>query len=349
MATTSQQPTDPHKHEPVLRFAAEQGIALTVHEENRARQQVEKLIRQRQESRRPDPAHYATDDGGRATRFIAAVLNYSRAAVPIIALLAALASSVRTVQTASEIYTASGSHPIGVAIAAIGFTIGAEFALFALALAQENENLKRKRSHQRRHVASLAGVAKGIRVRIGVVEPLRYDELPERDGLGIVMGIALVFTIASNAYIGLRPLLNEVGASSLQTFFAGLWNAPAHLQLTFVVDTVAVLFPPLMALAAGHLTARFAADVSQTATDGEMQFRQDLADWRTTMNDDPLATEEGQTLLQEALQKRLIQKAAKQYQQAVKPEQADSPFGSRAGQPILTPVMSSNGSHAPRT
>lgn len=284
-------------------------IELTIREREQARQLTIKAMRERLQDRRPDSAQYATETG-RASRFIASTLMWAKAAVPVMALLAALASAVRTLQTASEIYTASGSHWIGVAIAAVAFTLATEGALFSLALAQEGEAMKRRAEKRPRRVTSLKTLWHMIAVRLGLREPLRHDQLHERDGMGAVLWIAFAFAISANAYMGLRPLLQQTGAASLQDFIVSLVNAPGHLQMTFIVDMAAVLFPPLMALQAGHLTARFAAEIAEQSQSGRLAYESDMERWRTAYAD-PLGTSEGVELLDEYLNNKLMVKRAR--------------------------------------
>lgn len=288
---------------------SEQTFNLTASEREAARRAAEKAMRSRLEERKPDQSAYQTDET-RAARIIGATLLWAKAAVPIIALLAALASAVRTIQTAAEIYTAAGSSPIGVGIAALAFTIATEGALFTLALAQEGESARRRADGRARHVSSLAGLARAVLVRVGLKTPLRYDEMPERDSIGVVMLIALVFAVAANAYMGLRPLVEQIGASSLQNFIASIWTAPAQLQMTFIVDLAAVLFPPLMALKAGHLTARFAAEIAENSRAGATAYQRDMNQWREAVAN-PVQTPEGRELYQEILSEKAAKKRGK--------------------------------------
>lgn len=247
------------------------GDHLTTSEKEAARRAAVKAMRRRLDERKPDQAHYIAGQGV-AAQVVIATLTWAKAFVPVIALLAALASAVRTVQTASEIYRASGSSSVGVVIAALAFTVSVEGALFVLALAQESN--------------------------------------PDEKGLGKVIGIAFTFAIASNAYLGLRPLLQEVGSTTLQGFVADLVSAPAQVQMTFLVDLVAVLFPPLMALKAGHLTAHFAAEIAAAQVQSQESYTVDLESWRYEYSD-PLATEEGQALLAEYLADKSSRKSSK--------------------------------------
>ena len=302
---------------------------LTVRENEQLRKQATESMRRRFEERKPDPSLYE-QSSDRAGEMIVRILVGARLAVPLIALLAALASAVRTVQTASEIYTASGSHPIGVAVAAIAFTLSVEGALFALALAQEGQRMRWRAEGRKRHVTSWATIKRGVQVRLGRAEPLRHDELPEHTGgLGVVMLIAFFFAVAANAYMGLRTLVETIGATNLQSFLVGLVDAPAQLQLTFLVDFAAVLFPPLMALKAGHLTARFAAERAEQTQAAKAQYVHDLAAWRAAWND-PLSTEEGQELLQEYINHKLLSKQARAATARAQGEQSQFPFGSTA-------------------
>ncbi|MEQ8677244.1 MAG: hypothetical protein RLP44_09560 [Aggregatilineales bacterium] len=272
-------------------------VYLTPREEARIREQTINSVRSTLELKKPKREHYIFSQN-KSSQLITNVLAWSKISVPIIAVLAAMASSVRTLQTASEIYSASGSHSIGVAIAAITFTLSTEGAIFVLALAQEGEKLKQRREKQPRHVMSLLSLWRGVKVRIGLEEPLRHDELTESSSLSFVMFIALFFAMSANAYIGLRPLLSEVGAVSIQDFLSGLWSAPAELQITFVVDFAAVLFPPLMALTAGHLTARFAVEIASESQREITEYESALQQWREWYTA-PLETEEGQMLFEQ--------------------------------------------------
>src|SRR5579859_955157 len=172
-----------------------------------------------------------------AARIIHGTLVWSKAFVPVLAILAAVASSIRTVQATAEIYTASGSNPFFVAVAAFAFTTSVEGALFALALAQENQQIKWRTAHKKRHVTTLRTIARSINVRIGRAEPLTYDQMPESDGgLNTLIFVAFLFAIASNMYLGLKPLTNQIGSSTLQSFVGRILNADAHLQLSFILD-----------------------------------------------------------------------------------------------------------------
>lgn len=297
---------------------------LTPNERATAEKQVIKAMRARMDAQRPDRSTY----GGKRDKWAdasARTLNIARALTPVIAVFAMLASAVRTIQTASEIYTASGSHPIGVLIAAIGFTVGAEVALFIMALAQEGERIKRRREKAPRNVSSLATIARAVGVRIGIRKPLSHDQMPQADGSGLVIAIAFLFAVAANFYMGMRPLLAELatgaGEPSLQTFLASLGSAPATLQVQFVVDLAAVLFPPLMAYASGHLVARWAGELASANEAAEAAYAADLAAWRTAYAE-PLATDEAQERLERLLAEKL---AAKQARRAARPQPTEQP------------------------
>lgn len=142
-------------------------VMLTGNEEARIREQVIKSVQSSLDLQKPRKEQFTTDLS-REAHIITKVLIWSKIAVPAIALLAALASSVRTLQTASEIYAASGSHPLGVGIAAVAFTLSGEGALFVLALAREGERLQLSREKKVRHVTSLRSTWRAITVRIGM-------------------------------------------------------------------------------------------------------------------------------------------------------------------------------------
>lgn len=309
---------------------------LTLKEREQARQTALKEARRRLEDRRPEASHYQS--GGREARLIGGVLLYSKAAVPVIAVLAAVASAVRTVQVVSSIYTDAGSHPVGVLVAALAFTLAIEGTLFTLALASEGEALRRRAARASRHVGSLRGLWYGVLVRVGVRPALRWDQMPESSGrIGIVLVLALLAALATNLYLGMQPVLQQVGANSLQSFIAGLWDAPANVQMTFIVDLVLALFAPLVAFAAGHLTARYASEIAESAQAGRLAFERDLESWRMAYAD-PLATDEGGEVLAEHLE----------YKRQVK-EARHNPFGNTAATPdagaggLMTAPVSANG------
>lgn len=307
-------------------------IELTRNEQEKARELALKAMRSRLEERKPDDSHYHTDDG-RDGRIIGATLAYSKAAVPVIAVLAALASAVRTVQVVSSIYTDAGSHPVGVLIAAVAFTLAIEGTLFTLALAQEGEALRRRSERASRHVGSLNGLWYGVLVRIGLRPALRWDEMPESSGgMGMVLALALSAALATNLYLGMSPIIRDMGASSLQNFISGLWDAPAALQMTFMVDLVLALFAPLVAFTAGHLTARYAAEIAERSQAGRLAYQRDMEAWRAAYAE-PLATEEGLELLNEYLEHKIASKAARKR----------VPFGSTAAIPDGGESMPTNG------
>lgn len=308
---------------------------LTPRERENARTQAIRAMRARLDATRPDERQYASGDG-RAAALITGVLSWAKAFVPVIAALAALASSVRTIQTAAEIYVASGSHVVGVVIAAIAFTLSAEGALFALALAQEGQRLKWRAEKRARRVGSLRGLWHGILVRVGVRDALAWHELPENTGgLAVVLGIAFAFAVASNAYMGLRPLLAAVGEGTLQQFISDLTSASATIQMSFIVDLAAVLFPPLMAWQAGHLTAHFAAEVAAGRAAIRAAYEADLARWRAAYTD-PLATDEGAALLAEYEREKV---AAKQARTATAADARPTQAAQAAPLPELQPVQ----------
>jgi hypothetical protein len=282
-------------------------MTLSVRENEQIRRETEAVVRARLESRRPDVAQFVVEEN-RAARFIANTMVWSKAIVPVIAVLAAVASSVRTMQTASEIYAAAGTGWLGVLVAAITFTISAEVALFLGALAQENERMKYRAEKRERHVFNLADLIRSIGVRLGLARPRRYDELPEGGSLGVVMFTAFSFAVAANFYMGLRPLLYQLAEqgqeTNIQTFLANLWTAPASLQMQFIVDLAAVFFPPMMALSAGHLTARFAAEVAERQQRSRYAYERALDMWRKSY-EQPLETPEGRELLEARLQEKL--------------------------------------------
>lgn len=198
----------------------------------------------------------------RPAHIITLTMMWSKVLVPAVAFFAALASAVRTFQTTAEIYTAGGTSvwaSIGVSFA---FTIAVEGAIFGLSMARQWQELRWRQSRKKRQVTSLKSIWRSVLVRIGVVEPLSYDQLPESNNVvTLVMLIAFSYALISNFNIGVRPLVEKIGgSSSLQMFMSTLMNAPASIQISFIVDSASILFPPFMALAAGHLTARWAAE-----------------------------------------------------------------------------------------
>jgi len=283
---------------------------LSIKEREQLRSQTIEAMRARLDERKPHASDYAAGDSQDA-RFIASVLTYSRIAVPVIAVLAALASSVRTVQVVSTLYTDAGSAGIGVLIASVAFTLAAEGALFFLALAQAGEHIRARAERRARYVMSAAGLWRSLLVRVGTRPALRHDELPDSGGgIGVVILLALLFTLSTNLYLGLKPLWDEIGAASLQTFVSGLIDAPAQTQMTAFVDFLAALFAPLVAFSAGHQTAKFAAEIAERSQASKSAYEADMTAWREARAN-PLATEEGQELFEEYVRLKVSSKAAR--------------------------------------
>lgn len=280
-------------------------LPLTAHELEQTRNQAIKAYRQRLDSDQPQHHRYRNTEHP-AAGFINAVLTWVKVFVAIVALLAAIASAIRTVQAVAEIYAASGSHPVAVIVAALCFTISTEAALFLLALAQENERLQ---APVKRPPFTLKRLWNTLQVRIGLREP--EPATGESGSLGLVITLAFSFAVAANAYLGLRPLLLQMGDSSLQQLFANLWTAPAQIQLTFLVDAVGLIFPPAMAFAAGQITARYALEIVEQSRHAQAAYERDLEAWRQQYQQ-PLDTEAGQALLEQFVEDKRRAKATRQ-------------------------------------
>jgi hypothetical protein len=281
-------------------------IQLTATEREAVYQQAFKLMRNRIENLEPQAAQYRVS-GDKFSNSIEWTLNASKAFIPVIAILAALASSVRTMQTAAEIYTLSGSHPIAVALAAICFTISVEGALFVLGLISESQKMQARNENKPRRVFTLKGLWEGLLVRIGLREPLQYNQIDDSINLTLITIIAFSFAVAANLFIGIKPLLGEIGVSSIQTFIHGLWDAPARLQLTFLVDMFAVFFPPIMSVVSGELTARLGAEITVKSQASKFSYERDFAEWQAHFNH-PLDSAEGQAFLESLMNDKLLQK-----------------------------------------
>lgn len=198
-------------------------------------------------------------------RFIYRSFQLSRAIVPVLALLAGFTSAARTVQAMSELYAKSGTSAIFVPLVAGSFAILAEGALYLIALYSEAERIKWRQARKRRHVTTLRTIVRGIAVRLGLREPLPYDQLPETSsGSSLVIALAFGLAITANLFIGTRPIMGIVADRSLQVFLASLVNAPAETQLAFLMDMMGVLFPPIATYALGHWAAKHAFEVSQS-------------------------------------------------------------------------------------
>jgi hypothetical protein len=286
---------------------------ISVREQEKLRATAIRMQRARLENEKPQMGHITAN---RTLIWIERIFDGSKLFIVPIALLAAIASSVRTIQTAAEIYTASGTHPIGVVIVGFAFFISVEGALFVLALALEAENIRHSHTKQ---IVTLRTIWQGILVRLGLREPLPVPA-SQRGNLKLVIAIALTFAIAANAYIGIRPLTAALGDVSLQQFFNSLWHAPAQLQITFIVDFAGIIFPPLMALAAGHLTAGYAAEASQRLEIFREEYRMALKNWQQRY-EQPLETPEGQALLASLIAEK----------QKARPEQGDPDFLAQNG------------------
>src|SRR5262245_54031379 len=110
-------------------------------------------------------------------------LMWSRALVPLIAFFASVASAVRTFQTTADIYIAGGTN-VWVAGGVSGLlTISVEGAIFGLALAKQWQEIRWRQSRRKRHVTSLLSILRSVRVRVGVEEPLSYDQMPENNNV----------------------------------------------------------------------------------------------------------------------------------------------------------------------
>ncbi len=289
---------------------------LTVAERLKIDEQATRVVRSRLDTTKPDMSRYDMK-GNRAAALITSTMMWAKLFVLVIAVFAAIASAIRTVQAAAEIYTAAGASPLGVAIAAVAFTVSVEGALFTLALAEEGELLRQRSEGKSHRVYTLRDLWNGVLIRLGVREQI---DLGTAGGGNMrpVMLIAFAFAVIANAFMGFRPLLAQIGTVSLQQFFAAIWTSPASLQLTFLLDLAGILFPPLMALSAGHLTARFAAEIAAQSQSAIAAYEHDLAVWRAQYAD-PLNTEQGKPCYHNSLRSVLpkSQSEARRIEQAL--------------------------------
>lgn len=188
------------------------------------------------------------------------IFVWSQVFLPIIALLASFASAVRTFYTAAQIYQSADIDQKIVIVVAAAITIAAEGSIFFLALAQERQHIQWRLAKKRRHIVTIKTIWRTIKVRTGFEEPLSYDQMPEGDtSVSVLIWIAFFIALVSNLYVGMRPLIERSGNANIQTIIVGLPSAGAQVQTDFIADIAFSLFPPLMALVSGKLTARFAS------------------------------------------------------------------------------------------
>jgi hypothetical protein len=199
-----------------------------------------------------------------ARNFTASLFVWGRAAFPIIATIGAIASAIRTFQTVEEIFLRANSPQWIAIVAAACLTLAVEGTLFVASLSRENQRIAWRASRKRRNVTTIRSIGRMINVRLGREQPLSYDQLPDNDNLlGTMILITFVAAIASNVYQGLKPLIEQTADASLQNIVSYLLNAKGSEQLAFLTDFVFAIFPPILALNAGHLTARFAAEIAR--------------------------------------------------------------------------------------
>lgn len=199
-----------------------------------------------------------------ARNFTASLFSWGRAAFPIIATIGAIASAIRTFQTVGEIFLRANSPQWVAVVAAVCLTLAVEGTLFVASLARENQRIAWRAARKRRDVTTIRSVGRMIGVRLGQEQPLSYDQLPDNDNLlGTMIVITFFAAIASNVYQGLKPLIEQTSDASLQNIVSYLLSAKGSEQLAFLTDFIFAIFPPILALNAGHLTARFAAEIAR--------------------------------------------------------------------------------------
>ena len=282
---------------------------LTVAEREAARRQAYRAIRTTLRKRRPVPGDFLDADAPWWERAVASVLHGARFSIVVIALAAGLASAIRNVAAVYDNYHAAGTSPPVAVLASLAFVASVEAALFVVALARHGIQMRRRAANAPRRVASLADLWRGLRVRLGLAAPLPYAELPERDGLGVVLAMAFAFAVTANLAVALAPALAETH-EPLQVFLAGLAARPAAEQVQLALDLALALLPPALALVGGELTARFAAEYAADAEAGRAAYAAALDAWRAAWND-PLGTEEGQAYLGDLLEEKRARKATR--------------------------------------
>jgi len=308
--------------------------ALSVAKQEQLKRRAVDLYRRNHQKHKPDVALYQVETN-RGEQFVQGVMQNARKYVAVIALLAALASAFRTMQTVYEVYQAGGAlWPVAL-LAAVLLALSAEGALFFLALAIEEQYMRWRQEKRKVEVKSLVMVVKAIsRVISGWPDTSAKTWDQKAEGVGMLVGLkwaAFAFACAANAFQGLTPFLAEVGViqgpnggQTLHEFLAGLGGYTAGVQVKFVVEMFAVIFPPGMAMIAGMLTARDAARLVERVSVGQRAYEQDVAMWRGQYTD-PMATEEWR-MMYEALIKQEMQKRDAKAREAMQSPYPPSPM-----------------------
>jgi hypothetical protein len=291
--------------------------ALTVSEQEAARRQAIRAMRKRLELGKPNPDDYRASDAPRAAQAVAGVLAWAKFGVIPVALAAGVASAIRNVTAVYTNYRAAGTQDTVAILAALAFVVSVEIAVFVVALARAGREMERHAAGRPRYVTSLKSLWRGVRVRLGLETPLPFDELPDRDSLGLVLLLAVGFAVVANLAVAMGPVLANT-QQPLQAYLAGLGSAPGSVQIAFVLDVALALLPPALALVGGELTARFAREYAQLAEAGSNEYRADLEAWRAAWVD-PLSTDEGADYLAELLDEKARRKAGRQVEREVEP------------------------------
>ncbi|MBN1284313.1 MAG: hypothetical protein JXB47_02840, partial [Anaerolineae bacterium] len=145
------------------------------------------------------------------------------------------------------------------------------------------EQLRRESLGKARHVASLLDLLRGIKVRLGIEQPLSWAEKPEPSIIPALHNILFLVALVANVWVTAKTaLLSVPGASEMDVllFTGSLLGQPVPIFLPVLVALMAGAAAPIAAKAAGEAAARdmFRDQVEDEKVD--LSYDQAFAMWQ---------------------------------------------------------------------
>jgi hypothetical protein len=145
------------------------------------------------------------------------------------------------------------------------------------------EQLRREDLSKPRHVVSFLDLMRGVKVRLGLVQPLSWTEKSEPSIIPMLHNTLFLVALVANIWITAQTaLLNVPGASEMNIgkFAASLFAQSVPIVLPVIVALMAGAAAPIAAKAAGEAAAR---DMFRERVEDEkvsLSYEQALSEWQ---------------------------------------------------------------------
>lgn len=147
------------------------------------------------------------------------------------------------------------------------------------------EKLRRENLLKPRHIANLRDLWRGLRVRLGLAEPLTHAERPEPSIIPPLHNALFWAALIANVWVSVKVALEGapgVIAMDAGAFFGALSGQPVEMLAQLAAAILVGAAPPVAAKAAGEAAARDMFGVLNRDAQDETAHQEALSAWHTS-------------------------------------------------------------------